>query len=100
MRVAGIVSAFCCVFLALVLALPAGASEIVTRNAKKISLETDNQGRAMVGYYQGGRWWHVFVSGAITAREPSRTLPQVHFRKDYSGGRGEWRHFKNTCRTY
>ena len=44
--------------------------------------------------------WHVFVSGAINARTPNRTVPQVHFKKDYSGGRGEWRHVKNTCKPY
>ena len=45
-----------------------------------------------------GRMWHVFYSGAINARPPSRTLPQVKFKVDYSGGRGKWRRFKNTCR--
>ena len=24
----------------------------------------------------------------------------MHFKKDYSGGRGKWKHFKNTCRPY
>jgi hypothetical protein len=100
MKFAGLVSFFCCSFLALAACLPAGASEIVTRNAKHITLETDNHGRAMVSYYQRGRMWHVFVSGAVNAREPSRTLPQVHFKKDYSGGRGKWKHFRNTCRPY
>src|SRR6058998_3285305 len=84
----------------LVFALPAGAAEIVTRNATQIKLSTDNQGRAMVTYYQRGRVWHVFYSGAVNARQPSQSLPQVKFKVDYSGGRGEWRHFKNTCRPY
>src|ERR1051326_256075 len=44
--------------------------------------------------------WHVFYSGAINARQPSRTVPQVKFKVDYSGGRGQWRHFENTCRHY
>jgi hypothetical protein len=100
MKFAGVVSLFCCAFLALAASLPANAAEIVTRNAKHITLETDNHGRAMVSYYQRGRMWHVFVSGAVNAREPSRTVPQVHFKKDYSGGRGKWKHFKNTCRPY
>jgi hypothetical protein len=46
--------------LALSFALPAGAAEIVTRNATRIHLSTDNRGRAMVSYFQGGRMWHVF----------------------------------------
>src|ERR1051326_6804903 len=97
MRIAGLVGLVCSAFLALATALPAGASEIVTRNATRITLETDNHGRAMVSYFQGGRMWHVFVSGAINARQPNASLPQVRFKKDYSGGRGQWKHFKNTC---
>ena len=27
-------------------------------------------------------------------------MPQVKFKVDYSGGRGKWRSFKNTCRRY
>jgi hypothetical protein len=100
MRVASLVALVSCAVLAVATPLPAGASEIVTRNATHITLETDNHGRAMVSYFQGGRTWHVFVSGAINARQPNRTIPQVHFKKDYSGGRGEWKHFKNTCRPY
>ena len=79
---------------------PAGAAEIVTRNATQIHLATDNQGRAMVTYCQRGRMWHVFYSGAINARPPSQGATQVKFKVDYSGGRGQWRHFKNTCRPY
>jgi hypothetical protein len=89
-----------CALVALVFVLPAGAAEIVTRNAKQIKLSTDNQGRAMVSYNQRGRMWHVFYSGAINARPPSQSVAQVKFKVDYSGGRGEWRHFKNTCRAY
>lgn len=100
MKFAGVVSLFCCAFLALLACLPASATEIVTRNANHITLETDNHGRAMVSYYQRGRMWHVFVSGAVNARSPNPVVPQVHFKKDYSGGRGQWRHFKNTCRPY
>jgi hypothetical protein len=98
MRAAGALLASLCATFAL--ALPAGAAEIVTRNATNIGLSTDNQGRAMVTYFQRGRMWHVFYSGAINARPPSQSVPQVKFRVDYSGGRGEWRHFKNTCRPY
>jgi hypothetical protein len=97
---AAALSVFISAILALLFALPAGAAEIVTRNAKQIHLSTDNQGRAMVTYYQRGRMWHVFYSGAINARPPSQTVKQVKFKVDYSGGRGEWRRFKNTCRPY
>src|SRR5262245_6514492 len=100
MKVAGALSVLCCAFLALVAALPASASEIVTRNARHLTLETDNRGRAMVSYYQRGRMWHVFISGAVNARESNPSLSQVRFKKDYSGGRGKWKHFRNTCHPY
>jgi hypothetical protein len=99
-KAARLVIVVCCAFLALAAVNPAGAAEIVTRNATHLALATDNHGRAMVSYYQRGRMWHVFVSGAVNARPPSGTVPQVHFKKDYSGGRGKWKHFKNTCRAY
>jgi hypothetical protein len=100
MKSAAFFSTLLCAIVALAVAFPAGAAEIVTRNAKQIKLSTDNQGRAMVSYFQRGRMWHVFYSGAINARQPSRTVKQVKFKVDYSGGRGEWRHFENTCRPY
>jgi hypothetical protein len=100
MKSARSLSTFFCVILAMFAALPANGAEIVTRNAKQIQLATDNQGRAMVSYFQRGRMWHVFYSGAINARAPSAVVPQVKFKVDYSGGRGEWRRFKNMCRPY
>lgn len=98
MRLA-VVSLFCCLVPAFA-AGPAGAAEIVTRDAKDVRLATDDQGRAMVTYSLRGRMWHVFYSGAINARQPSATIPQVKFKVDYSGGRGQWKNFKNTCRSY
>jgi hypothetical protein len=100
MKRAAAASVLFCALLALGSAVPAGAAEIVTRNANQIGLATDNHGRAMVSYYQRGRMWHVFYSGAINARPPSQNVAQVKFKVDYSGGRGQWRHFKNTCRPY
>ena len=100
MKRAAAVSTLFCALLALGSAVPAGAAEIVTRNPRQIGLATDNQGRAMVSYTLRGRMWHVFYSGAVNARQPSQKVAQVKFKVDYSGGRGEWRHFKNTCRPY
>jgi hypothetical protein len=100
MRLRAGFSVLFCTILMLVWAWPAGAAEIVTRNAKLINLSTDNQGRAMVSYSQRGRIWHVFYSGAINARQPTQGVAQVKFKVDYSGGRGEWRHFRDTCRAY
>jgi len=95
-----IVRVLLCSTAALACAAPAAASEIVTRNATRVRLATDDGGRAMVTYRQRGRTWHTFVWGAVNARQPSRTVKQVNFKVDYSGGRGEWKRFKNTCQTY
>jgi hypothetical protein len=100
MRRAAAASVLFCAIFALLFALPAGAAEIVTRNATNIHLATDTHGRAMVTYYHGGRMWHVFYSRAINARSPSPAVKQVKFKVDYSGGRGEWHRFKNSCRPY
>src|SRR3954462_13603568 len=98
MKRAAAASILFCALSALGSALPAGAAEIVPRNANQIGLATDNHGRAMVSYYQRGRMWHVFYSRASNGPPPSQNAAQVKFKVDYSGGRGEWRHFKNTCR--
>jgi hypothetical protein len=95
-----VVSVLCCACVAFFAAGPAGASEILARNAAHVRLATDEHGRALVTYVERGRTWHVFVSGAINARQPSRSVRQVAFTKDYSGGRGEWRRFAGTCTPY
>ena len=100
MRPARVVPVVLLAFLGLVAAVPADAAQIVTRNPRGVRLAVDNKHRAMVTYYHGGRWWHDFFWGAINARTPSQDMKQVKFRVDYSGGRGAWRHFKNTCRPY
>lgn len=90
---------------ALATASPASASEIITRNAKNVSFKVDSAGRAVLFFTQYGRARHPLVWGAINAREPSRSVKQVSFRKDYSGGWGAfrkpiWKTIKNTCRPY
>ena len=52
----------------------------------------------MVTYTAGGRVMHVRVWGAVNARQPTKSRPQVRFRKDYSGR--YWTSFKNQCRAY
>src|SRR5262245_25422013 len=91
----GAILAFIAVF-----AGPAGAAEILTRNATNVHLAVDRSGVAMVEYTANGRASHVFVSGAVDARQPSRSVPQVKFKVDYSGGRGAWKSFSNACRAY
>ena len=89
----------------LVTAQPAAASELVARNATSVTLKVDSKGRAVVYYTIGGRKYHPVFWGAINAREPSRTIRQVEFRKDYSGGYMKlgtplWKTIKNACQPY
>jgi hypothetical protein len=85
--------------IALSLAPGASASWIIDRNASAIHLAVDNTGRALVSYNVGGRARHVLVWGAINARQPNPSIPQVKFKLDYSGGKN-WRTFNNTCQKY
>ena len=76
----------------------ARASEIIDRNAQSVRLGVDASGHAMVTYKVRGRVMHVRVWGAIDARQPTTSRPQVRFRKDYSGR--NWTSFRNQCRAY
>jgi hypothetical protein len=85
----------------------AQASQILIRNAKYPSIAVwDRNGTqiAAVTYFTGRDWQHVLVWGAINARPPSPTIPQVQFKLDYSGGYGSfgtgfWKRVQshNTC---
>jgi len=91
--------------LALCLAVPASASVIVARNATDVSLKVDSSGHAVVFYTAAGHRRHVLYWGAVDARAPSPSVPQVAFRRDYSGGWGAfhkpiWRTIRNACRPY
>jgi hypothetical protein len=61
-------------------------SAIVGRNVTRPTLTIDRQGRAHVGYDAGGRRKTLIAWGAIDARTPSRTVPQVEFRFRYGEG--------------
>jgi hypothetical protein len=76
----------------------ASASEIIDRNAQNVRLAVDASGQAMVTYKVRGRFMHVRAWGGIDARQPTKSRPQVRFRKDYSGR--YWTSFKNQCRAY
>jgi hypothetical protein len=84
---------------------PAGASQLVDRNASAISLAVNQKGVALITYHAGAGTRHVLAWGAINARPPTRGIPQVRLRLDYSGGWGTqrrlvWRHFRNACGAY
>jgi hypothetical protein len=76
----------------------ASASEIIDRNAHAVRLGVDANGQALVSYQADGRAMHVRAWGAVDARQPTSSRPQVRFRKDYSGR--SWTSFRNRCRAY
>jgi hypothetical protein len=89
---------FSVIALVLASAGTASASEIIDRNAQNVRLAVNGSGQALVSYRAHGRLMHVLAWGAIDARQPSQSRPQVSFRKDYSGR--HWTSFKNSCRRY
>jgi len=83
-----------------VAARPADASEIVGRNATNVRLDVDSSGRAWVRWRTAdGSLKTVVASGAINARHPSRTTPQVKFTFRYSSS-GRRRIGPNVCGPY
>jgi hypothetical protein len=76
----------------------ASASEIIDRDAQNVTLGVDASGQALVSYNVRGRAMHVRAWGAINARQPTLTRPQVSFAKDYSGR--SWTSFRNRCGAY
>jgi hypothetical protein len=85
-----------CAFL--LLPASASASEIIDRNAQDVRLGVDANGQALITYKVRGHVLHVRAWGAVNARQPTKSRPQVRFRKDYSGR--YWTSFKNQCRAY
>jgi hypothetical protein len=73
--------------VALILAGPVSASDLIGSNATGVTLAADGSGRALVTFTSGGSRRHVLASGAVNARPPSHSVPQVEFNLDYSGGR-------------
>jgi hypothetical protein len=70
---------------ALVAAGPAGASQLIDRDAHGVRLSVNGRGQALLTYSAHGGFHHVVAWGAINARTPNPSVPQVQFRKDYSG---------------
>src|SRR5207244_4423154 len=104
----------CCVLRAAMLlavlaaALPpasASASQLIDRNGSGVRLEVNRAGQALLTYRTEGRLKHVLVWGAVDARLPNASVPQVEFRVDYAGGWGAfhrlvWKDFRNACKPY
>jgi hypothetical protein len=83
--------------LYLCLALPAGASEIIDRNASHPSLKISSSGVAAITYSTRGLTRHVFASGAVNARQPNSGIPQVSFHLVYGYGPAP---LGGVCRAY
>ncbi|HZO63090.1 MAG TPA: hypothetical protein VFB35_08935 [Gaiellaceae bacterium] len=64
----------------------AAASQLVGVNASAVTLSADGSGRALVGFRSGGSMHHVLAWGAVDARPPSSSVPQVEFKLDTRGG--------------
>jgi hypothetical protein len=71
------------VLVAALTAAPAFGSAIIGRDVTGVRLSIDHQGRAHVTYRSGGRRVSLVAAGAINARAPSRSVPQVKFRIRY-----------------
>ena len=74
-------------------------------NASGIKLEVNRAGQALLTYKAGGKLKHVLAWGAVDARVPNPSTPQLEFRLDYAGGWGAyrkdvWKTFKNVCEPY
>jgi hypothetical protein len=83
----------------------ADASQLITRNATRVSLAVDTNGQALITYRERGSIHRVLAWGAINASPPLRGGRQVKFKLDYSGGwRSQrklvWKGFVNSCRRY
>ena len=84
-----------CILAAAFLPAAAGASELIGRNATGVRLQADAQGRALVVFRSEGQSKTVVAWGAVDARAPSPSKPQVAFQLRLGGGIGP-----NTCRPY
>ena len=70
-------------FAAVVLLADARASELIARNATAVRLQADAQGRAAITFRSEGQVRTLVAWGAIDARPPSKTQPQVAFKLQY-----------------
>ena len=90
---------------AVVVAAPAGASQLIDRNATHVQVAVNARGEALLTYSSGGRVKHVLAWGAINALPPAAGASQVKFKVDYAGGWGKyrtvyWRTFNDACKPY
>src|SRR3954453_19078526 len=72
-------------------ASPAWASEIIARDASRITLKANAKGEALVSYSEGGKAKNLLAWGAVNAIAPTAGRAQVAFRLGYAGGWGKYR---------
>jgi hypothetical protein len=84
----------------------ASGSQLVDRNAQNVRIAVNAKGEALLTYDKAGRKVRVLAWGAVNAKPPTPSAPQVELQLDYAGGWGKYRQtgygkgFKNTCRPY
>jgi hypothetical protein len=93
------------VLVAVVVPSSATASELIDRNASKVTLKVGRNGQALLSYNARGKRWNVLAWGAVNALPPTPSRRQVTFRLDYSGGwgtykRNVWETLRNACAPY
>lgn len=98
-------AAILAVVAAIAVPATASASEIIDRNASKVTLKVASNGQALVSYDARGKRWNVLAWNAVDAVQPTTSRPQVKFTIDYSGGYGTykrdvWKTLKDACRAY
>ena len=71
------------------------ASELIGRDATDVRLQADAQGRALISFRSEGQSRQLVAWGAVDARPPSRSRPQVAFELRSGGSIGP-----NTCGAY
>ena len=76
----------------------ASASQLIDRDARGVHLTVNARGQALLTYTAHGSFHRVVAWGAINARYPNPKIPQVQFRKDYSGR--SWSSAGGGCRPY
>jgi hypothetical protein len=90
---------------AFVLPATASASEIIDRNASKVTIKVAADGQALVSYNARGKRWNVLAWGGVNAIPATPSRKQVEFKLDYSGGYGTykrdvWKTLKDVCSAY
>jgi len=84
-----------CACAAAAVSAVAPASALIGRDASAVRLQVDASGHALVSFRSGGSARTVAAWGAVGARAPSRTQPQVAFTLTVGGSIG-----RNVCGAY